>query len=391
VSSALDPFGLVSAGVNAAREIAGAFVEGWTGGPSSPERAAVRSPEKPRRARPTTSEPASRPTEEPVADAALEECRKQGASFLSEKEMETLGAVLFLPGTHAANTALVGRPATAIAELAGCKVPPETRVLVARMQPAQVGREFPLSAEKLSPILAFYRVVDAEAAIDLCRRLLEFGGMGHTCSIHSRDEAVIRRFGEQMPAFRICVNTSAVHGAIGYSTNLFPAMTLGCGALGGNITSDNIGPMHLLNIKRIAWEARPVDHHTVPASERMADGANAPTAASSTVGHAARQTVSEVANPSRIASELADRVFSSSSRKNIVPPVAQAPMACAAAPKASAAEVAAPAVTAFVSESDVRVAISRGEKILLGRRSIVTPSARDLGSAHDVFVETDGS
>ena len=328
--------------------------------------------------------------QEPVADAALEECRKQGAYFLSDKEMETLGALLFLPGTHAANTALVGRPATAIAELAGFKVPPETRVLVARMQPAQVGREFPLSAEKLSPILAFYRVADAEAAIDLCRRLLEFGGMGHTCSIHSRDEAVIRRFGEQMPAFRICVNTSAVHGAIGYSTNLFPAMTLGCGALGGNITSDNIGPMHLLNIKRIAWEARPVDHHTVPASDRMADGANSPAATGSTAGHAARQTASDVSNASRIASELADRVFSSSSRKN-VPPVAQAPAACAATPKPSAPEIAAPAVAAFVSESDVRVAISRGEKILIGRRSIVTPSARDLGSAHDVFVETDGS
>src|SRR5882724_7704138 len=108
---------------------------------------------------------------------------------------------------------------------------------MARLQPSQVGREFPLSAEKLSPILAYYSVGDLEAGIALCRRLLEFGGMGHTCAIHSRDDAAVRRFGQSVPAFRVCVNTSAVHGSIGYSTNLFPALTLGCGAPGGNITS----------------------------------------------------------------------------------------------------------------------------------------------------------
>ncbi len=77
----------------------------------------------------------------------------------------------------------------------------------------------------------------------------------------------IRQFGQAVPAFRVCVNTSAVHGSIGYSTNLFPAMTLGCGAPGGNITSDNIGPQHLMNIKRIAWESRPVEHRSVPADQ----------------------------------------------------------------------------------------------------------------------------
>jgi acetaldehyde dehydrogenase (acetylating) len=294
--------------------------------------------------------------------------------------METLGALLFLPGTHAANTALVGRPATVIAEMAGFKVPPETRVLLARMQPSQVGREFPLSAEKLSPILSFYPVANADAAIEQCRRLLEFGGMGHTCSIHSRDEAMIRRFGQKMPAFRVCVNTSAVHGSIGYSTNLFPAMTLGCGALGGNITSDNIGPMHLLNVKRIAWEARPVEHRTVPANDRMAEQAINPATPAAEVG------VSDLRNTSQIASEIANRVFSLSTRKSPAP----SPATCAP-PAASTPDrkTAPPAVAAFVSESDVRAAIARGEKILIGRRSIVTPSARDLGSAHDVFIETD--
>ncbi len=139
-----------------------------------------------------------------------------------------------------------------------------------------MGREFPLSAEKLSPILAFYAVPNLAAGIALCRRLLEFGGLGHTCAIHSQNRAAILEFGEAMPAFRVVVNSASVHGSIGYSTNLFPAMTLGCGAPGGNITSDNIGPQHLMNVKRIAWEARAVEHRTVPADQRMAGAANPP-------------------------------------------------------------------------------------------------------------------
>ena len=161
--------------------------------------------------------------------------------------------------------------------MAGIKVPPATRVLIARLEPEQVGREFPLSAEKLSPILAFYAVANLAAGIALCRRLLEFGGLGHTCAIHSQNRAAILEFGEAMPAFRVVVNSASVHGSIGYSTNLFPAMTLGCGAPGGNITSDNIGPQHLMNVKRIAWESRGVEHRTVPADQRMAGAANSPT------------------------------------------------------------------------------------------------------------------
>ena len=160
--------------------------------------------------------------------------------------------------------------------MAGVKVPPATRVLIARLDPEQVGREFPLSAEKLSPILAFYAVPNLAAGIALCRRLLEFGGLGHTCAIHSQNRSAILEFGQAMPAFRVVVNSSSVHGSIGYSTNLFPAMTLGCGAPGGNITSDNIGPQHLMNVKRIAWESRGVEHRTVPADQRMAGAANSP-------------------------------------------------------------------------------------------------------------------
>ena len=207
--------------------------------------------------------------EEPLCEASLEECRRQGGYFLSADEAGKVGALVRPPGSHAPNTKIVGQPAIRVAEVAGFPVPARTRVLIARLVPGQVGREFPLSAEKLSPILAFYVVANLAAGISLSTRLLEFGGLGHTCAIHSRNDAAIREFGQAVPAFRICVNTSAVHGSIGYSTNLFPAMTLGCGAPGGNITSDNIGPQHLINIKRIAWESRPVQHRTVPAEDRM--------------------------------------------------------------------------------------------------------------------------
>jgi acetaldehyde dehydrogenase (acetylating) len=340
--------------------------------------------------------------DEPLSEAALEQCRKQGAYFLSAAEAEKLGALLFLPGTHAANTALVGRPATLIAERAGISIPRETRVLMARLQPSQVGREFPLSAEKLSPILAFYSVSDLDAGIALCRKLLEFGGLGHTCAIHSRDEAAVRRFGQSLPAFRVCVNTSAVHGSIGYSTNLFPAMTLGCGAPGGNITSDNIGPLHLLNVKRIAWEARPVEHRTVPAAERMSEDKESRAAAASASVSPVRASSVQPPLPapscsgappqrstaSQVASEIAGRVFAAAAGAQPAPPLAPRP---AAAPPPRASEKPAPAVAPFVSESDVRLAMSRGEKILIGPRSIVTPSARDLGNAHDIFVETEGA
>ena len=157
--------------------------------------------------------------EEPVSRMALEECSRQGAYFLSPDEAQKIGALVFLPGTHAPNTKIVGRPATAIAAMAGIDVPASTRVLIARLEPAQVGRDFPLSAEKLSPILGFYVVADLASGIVLCERLLRFGGLGHTCSIHSQNHDAIRQFGQAVPAFRVCVNTSSVHGSIGYSTD----------------------------------------------------------------------------------------------------------------------------------------------------------------------------
>jgi acetaldehyde dehydrogenase (acetylating) len=414
--------------------------------------------------------------EEPVSELALEECRRQGAYFLSSEETEKLGRLVFQPGSHVANPKIVGRPATAIAEMAGIKVPPATRVLIVRLEPEQVGREFPLSAEKLSPILAFYAVPNLSVGIALCRRLLEFGGLGHTCSIHSQNRAAILEFGQSMPAFRVVVNSSSVHGSIGYSTNLFPAMTLGCGAPGGNITSDNIGPQHLMNVKRIAWESRAVEHRTIPADHRMAgatvsaapeavqgkasmpmESAAAKSAAGSslstkpgekgavessvpisaggtdrptdrtfidraTIARVVRQVLAsqgiaqasgvpmpepatkDLPSPSSIASEIAGRVFDSppktpaeaatnsstgvsSGAKTDAPvsPISPAHAAQEQKPPAKPAVEIAP----FVSENDVRRAMTRSEKIFVGPKTILTPSARDLGLEHDVFVETE--
>lgn len=355
--------------------------------------------------------------EEAVRDQALEECRQQGAYFLSAEEMRRLGGLVITPGSFTPNPKIVGRPATTIAEMAGIKVPASTRVLIARLE--GVGREHPLSAEKLSPILAFYSAPNLAGAIELCTRLLHFGGLGHTISIHSQNEAAIREFGQAVPAFRVCVNTSAVHGSIGYSTNLFPAMTLGCGTAGGNITSDNIGPQHLMNIKRIAWESRPVEHRTIPADQRLAGSATTvseahpiTTAASAATGSGTppatidRQMIARIvervfaqrgiprSEDQRGSKEADGREVKGVQAAGSVGgglPASDKPEA----PRSASADVAAAKagepeiqIAEFVSENDVRSALSRREKIFIGPKTIVTPSARDLGGTHEIFVET---
>ena len=383
-----------------------------------------------------------------IRDLVLEECRRQGAYFLSPEEAEKVGALVYKPGATAPNPQIVGKPATILAEMAGIKVPPQARVLIARL--TAVGREHPLSAEKLSPILAFYSVPNTAAAIELCNKLLRFGGAGHTAAVHTASESVAKEFGQGVPAFRVCVNTSAVHGSIGYSTNLFPAMTLGCGALGGNITSDNIGPHHLMNIKRIAWESRAVEHRTIPADRRLladsgastgqsplpvqsAAAVSAAAAAPATAPASAPPAPSPESAPAVVASTIAapDRATISKIVERVMgqfgiprgsapapaagnPPPAEnpvptpkdvaaaavtallgsratsSPAACVAAPAAPSSPASAPPPKSvdFVSETDVRNAIRRGEKIFIGPRTIVTPSARDVASSHEVLIES---
>jgi acetaldehyde dehydrogenase (acetylating) len=137
-----------------------------------------------------------------------------------------------------------------------------------------VGKQYPLSAEKLSPVLSLYFVQDFRAALDTCFALLKFGGMGHTAVIHSKNDQRTREYALRMPAMRVLVNTPSPYGSIGITTNVFPAMTLGCGAVAGNITSDNIGPQNLINIKRLAYAARqPQEAFEMPIDSKAAPGA----------------------------------------------------------------------------------------------------------------------
>jgi hypothetical protein len=213
--------------------------------------------------------------------------------------------------------------------------------------------------------------------------------MGHTIAIHSKDEAVVRQFGQAVPAFRVCVNTSAVHGSIGYSTNLFPAMTLGCGALGGNITSDNIGPQHLMNIQRIAWESRPVEHRTVPAEFRLVAHPGAAAAHAAATPPAppptAQPVPAAVAEPvsRELIARLVERVFAERGIRRGAAAPAPPPASVTSVPPQPAAEIA-----DFVSEADVRAALLRQQKICIGPKTILTPAARDLGLANQVFIET---
>ncbi len=193
--------------------------------------------------------------DEPVYDQVVQELQKHHAYFLNEAEAKKVGAAL-VTGDGRINPELVGHSPQAIAQAAGFRVPDNVNLLVAPL--TQIGKSEPLSREKLSPVLALYRANGWEDGCDKCIQLLKIGGMGHTLAIHARDEQVIMQFGLQKPAFRILVNTPASIGAVGYTTGLDPSMTLGCGSLGGNITADNISPKHLMNIKRMAYEIKPV-------------------------------------------------------------------------------------------------------------------------------------
>src|ERR1051325_169305 len=196
------------------------------------------------------SSPNSVVVDEDVAEEVRRQFVAEGAYFMNAAEMDALARAL-VTAQRLPNPALVGKPASFIAQRVGITVPDGTRALIAPLP--GVGRDYPLSIEKLCPVLSWYVVKDWREGCERCIQILRYGGMGHTMSIHSKNEDVILQFGLKKPAFRICVNTPTTHGSIGLTTGLDPAMTLGCGGWGGNITSDNISPKHLLNLKRLAY------------------------------------------------------------------------------------------------------------------------------------------
>jgi acetaldehyde dehydrogenase (acetylating) len=247
-----------------------------------------------------------------------------------------------------------------IAEKCGITVPSGTRVLLAPLE--GVGRDYPLSIEKLCPVLSFYIVKDWREGCERCKQILRYGGMGHTMSIHSTNDQIILEFGLRKPAFRIVVNTPTTLGSIGLTTGLDPAMTLGCGGYGGNITSDNISPRHLLNIKRLAYEVTPSPSAEAGATPQQARAATLTTGSASSTG------ISPETLARRVNAFLGRRGFSPSVSPSLP----------------AAVEVAQPPLD-FVCEDDVRSAIQAGRKLVVTERAIVTPAARELAEAHRVL------
>lgn len=193
-----------------------------------------------------------------IADAPIEkqlvaELEKNSAYFMDDAQIAPMSKLLHKPDGMP-NPKAVGKSPQVLAQMAGISVPANARVLIARL--AGVGAQWPLSREKLTSVLAFYVADGWEKGCERCIEQLKFGGDGHTLVIHCRDENVIMRFGLEKPAFRILVNTLATLGAVGYTTNLDPSMTLATGGIGGGVFSENITVRHLLNIKRVAWGVR---------------------------------------------------------------------------------------------------------------------------------------
>ena len=358
-------------------------------------------------------------------DRMLAALEANGAYLCDAQQTQALEKLLVTPEFRI-NPDCVGQAPGKIAEMAGFSVPAETRVLVVELQ--GVGREHPLSAEKLSPVLAVYFVRDFAEALDACTRILNFGGRGHTCGIYSKNEERIREFAFRMPAFRVLVNTPAPHGSTGITTNLLPSMTLGCGAIAGNSTSDNIGPMHLLNIKRIAYHVRDAEQAFQSEEGRAwfagkplpAAAAPAAVGSAASTGNAPAPRIDEavgrylaerglasasaagpptvrpsvVSNP---ATAVVDRFLAKQPGGPAGSSTTESPGSASAhrAKSTATTQTASPPppapevnVVGFVCEEDVRRARVEGRKIYIDKDTIVTPAAQDLADPGDVLVRT---
>src|SRR5881394_1896429 len=327
----------------------------------------------------------------PIETAVREQFKLQGAYFLSQSEADQLAKIVATP-QRSLNPAIVGKSVEKIAGMAGISVPPGTRCLMAEV--GGVGRDFPLSMEKLSPILAFYVEEGIERGAARCFEILSYGGMGHTAGVHTRSREAAVAYGREMPASRVIVNSPTTHGAIGFSTALPPSMTLGCGSWGGNVTSDNVSPLHLMDIKRVAFETRPVASkrpavRPQPAAPMVQPAAPRPAPA---VSATATPKVSREEIAAIVDRFLANRQPEATPLPAPAPPV-ERPTANPqnGAPARSQASAAGSSnghqAAEFVSEDDVRRAIQKGEKIYVGPKTIITPSARDIGDPAEVFAK----
>jgi len=312
--------------------------------------------------------------ERPIDSQVRERFAAEGAYFLSKEQQDALTRVV-ATATNTLNPKIVGKSANAIAEMAGIKIPDGTRAMMCEL--SGVGRDHPLSMEKLSPILAYYVVDNLEEGCDRCAQILRYGGMGHTASIHTESRDAAREYGIRMPASRIVVNSPSTHGAIGFTTDLEPSMTLGCGSWGGNVTSDNISPKHLIDIKRIAFETRPINRAATTAQPSVARPA-------ASVDRAEIAAMVDRFLAERRINQPAQSTPPSVSAPSPTPPQ-PAPQRTAPMP-ASTNGASNGRVYDFVCEEDVKRAIASREKINVNSKTIITPAARELGDERDIFV-----
>ena len=337
----------------------------------------------------------------PLAAKVREQFKAQGGHFLNQTEADAVAKIL-LTAQRTLNPNIVGKSAEYIANLAGISVPPGTRCLLADC--GGVGRDFPWSIEKLSPTLAFFVADGIEAGAQRCLEVLQFGGMGHTAGMHTQSREAAIRYGEQMPASRVVINSPTTHGAIGFSTDLSPSMTLGCGSWGGNVTSDNVSPLHLMDIKRVAFETRsvqspkskvqsqPIDDFAVedrrPKTEDRKTVKREEIAA--IVDKFLRQKIAERQAPetTAVAGGLSS-AESQTSQGEVQKTTSDSPVKTIIheLKTESATNGAKPKAVDFVSEGDIKRAIENGEKIYITAKTIITPSARDLGEEKDVFAK----
>jgi len=318
-----------------------------------------------------------------VAEQALREqilaALKARHAFLCDARQTDALAKLLITPSFGINPECVGQAPRKIAKMAGFDVPVDTSILAVEIQ--GVGKQHPLSVEKLSPVLSLYFVADFAAALNGAEAILRYGGLGHTCVIHAKDDARIREFAVRMPAFRVLANTSAPQGSTGITTNVFPAMTLGCGAVAGNITSDNIGPLNLINIKRLAYVARKAEEaFESPESSGFPGPVNREKIVAAVERYLAKRGVE--AAP-QLTSSVVDRFLAGKRGGGSGSTQPAAPATPEQRDAAQPLEIA-----DFVCEDDVRRAITKSKKIYIGPGSIVTPSARDLALTNDTLVMT---
>lgn len=320
----------------------------------------------------------------PIEALVRDEFKSQGGHFLNQSDADAVAKILLTP-QRTLNAGIVGKSAEYIANLAGISIPSGTRCLLADC--AGVGRDYPWSIEKLSPTLAFFVADGIGSGSSRCEEILQFGGMGHTAGMHTQSREAAIRYGQQMPASRVIINSPTTHGAIGFSTDLTPSMTLGCGSWGGNVTSDNVSPIHLMDIKRVAFETKPVDKKadaSSPVSQNVQPAAAKPSQSGKREQIAA--LVDMFLSQKLAKAPKVERIIET--KAVVEPEQNESPVKTVIhelRPQSLTENGTNNAPVDFVSETDVRTAIEKGSKIYITAKTILTPSARDLGDEKDIF------